>query len=1217
MNELMFDWMKVKDRPFSYSICVNQVNLCRVVSCRVVSRRVVSRRVVSGFSSISSTVGVTSIGISVLSRTTTRSTVQEKNFFRFLRCNDNAKKTLIRHTHTHTLTATTAPHVEPSSFRDASRDKMDAESLEKLRLLKVALDEGLISVDEHAEQKRRLLDGLTTKTKTKTNEAPEARSPSTAGDATNAAKSPAQTPRANDGVALATKKTTNTNPAPPPPTTTTTMTTTTSLKSRRGGWWSGRRRDEKSGDRYRDDGVATSSFGTLLAGLTALIVYVSTMFPSAAGGDATELAFIACDAAVPHPPGYPTFTMMASTASRLLAKIPLINVSPAYGANLASSVAAAVAAAALYAAIHTAVTAAGIFPMKNGDGDGDGGDDHAGDGDSDINTTAAAREGATAATAAGVGAEVGARNEGDGVGGRGRRVGDEGGGTYGAHAAAALGSGLFAFSRNVWMNSMQSEVFGLNNMFVALAILFAVRFGVKKLQQAATVADADADADDNDEEEEEKKKKNKKDRKKRKMRETTAAAVPGALREAVCGAFICGLAMTNQHTFVLFGTPLALWVLASGRDVGLWRPLPLAAMFIAPLVGLAPYAYLPYASGGSNAATADADDADRGGSGSGTSTPGAWGATHTLDGFMTHVLRKEYGTFRLYSGASRGDHRMWLGLRRYGANLMTETSGVALPLVMVAFLTALALLPLPRLPGGFLPEEEKKARMGRRRKGGGGGGGGKGTDTGSAVATVVPGLRPVVAAYLAYTVGFQYMANLPIEKELYLGVAARFWMQSDVAAGFIMGVGAALIIAWIAHLTTTTMTDQSMSSGISKMKSAGGGAGGKRSSEGGRGGRGRGGRGSGRGHGASGREGESGTHACDRHLREKNRAQVELAALGVAVSLLAARVSMNYSSMNERGNNMFEDFGREMLRPLPRNARLIVRGDLITNSARFVQRCLHYRRDVQMVDMAMMTYKWFVPVQGANFPSFTWPGTHYHPYETNGFSMKGLLDANFAADPNSPIFIAGGWHDEDFSQNGAYETRPYGIVDEIVRVGVAKPIKPRGFYKKVKTALPNITFPPEALVMDPTNHKYPEGRWERIVVKDYFQAHHKVAYTLLNWGLATSDRHTGMINSGQPPPAKETEDVVWAFERCVELIEWCLTAHPKPVPSFYYRNLGICYQRLWAVQPAKQEHHRAMIRAFRGYLEIGYADPTVRNEGGFDAVEQIVRKADQGGELVA
>jgi len=40
---------------------------------------------------------------------------------------------------------------------------------------------------------------------------------------------------------------------------------------------------------------------------------------------------------------------------------------------------------------------------------------------------------------------------------------------------------------------------------------------------------------------------------------------------------------------------------------------------------------------------------------------------------------------------------------------------------------------------------------------------------------------------------------------------------------------------------------------------------------------------------------------------------------------------------------------------------------------------------------------------------------------------RGLLDANFAADPTAPMFLAGGWHDEDFSQSGVYDTQPFGI----------------------------------------------------------------------------------------------------------------------------------------------------------------------------------------------
>jgi hypothetical protein len=48
------------------------------------------------------------------------------------------------------------------------------------------------------------------------------------------------------------------------------------------------------------------------------------------------------------------------------------------------------------------------------------------------------------------------------------------------------------------------------------------------------------------------------------------------------------------------------------------------------VAGLMPYVYLPLA--GREAAF------------------GAWGEVDTWDGFLTHFLRKEYGTFRLYSG---------------------------------------------------------------------------------------------------------------------------------------------------------------------------------------------------------------------------------------------------------------------------------------------------------------------------------------------------------------------------------------------------------------------------------------------------------------------------------------------------------------------------------------------------------------------------------------
>ena len=56
---------------------------------------------------------------------------------------------------------------------------------------------------------------------------------------------------------------------------------------------------------------------------------------------------------------------------------------------------------------------------------------------------------------------------------------------------------------------------------------------------------------------------------------------------------------------------------------------------------------------------------------------------------------------------------------------------------------------------------------------------------------LLPGARIAVFCWILYTVTFHFISNLPIEKELYLGVHARFWMQSHVASHQILGIGAA------------------------------------------------------------------------------------------------------------------------------------------------------------------------------------------------------------------------------------------------------------------------------------------------------------------------------------------------------------------------------------------------------------------------------------------
>jgi pimeloyl-ACP methyl ester carboxylesterase len=96
------------------------------------------------------------------------------------------------------------------------------------------------------------------------------------------------------------------------------------------------------------------------------------------------------------------------------------------------------------------------------------------------------------------------------------------------------------------------------------------------------------------------------------------------------GAWLIGLGLTNQHTLVLLALPLAAAVLLAGRST-LLRPGPLLTLVACGLMGLMPYTYLVMAG----------EQPQR----------GAWGDPAQLRGLWVHLLRMEYGTFKLFSGS--------------------------------------------------------------------------------------------------------------------------------------------------------------------------------------------------------------------------------------------------------------------------------------------------------------------------------------------------------------------------------------------------------------------------------------------------------------------------------------------------------------------------------------------------------------------------------------
>ena len=173
-----------------------------------------------------------------------------------------------------------------------------------------------------------------------------------------------------------------------------------------------------------------------------------------------------------------------------------------------------------------------------------------------------------------------------------------------ASGCAAL---LMAFSPLIWQYSVTAEVFALNNFLLSLLCSLTVRFSFSR-----------------------------------------------DLKTAMGGALVSGLALSNQHTAVLYVVPLAAWVMVqlvtsrcrrssdNQQQKGqqqehpwrrlFWETAALATFF---LLGLTPYAFLPIA----------ANQAPK---------PGSWGNVTTWSGLLHHLRRGDYGSLQLYSGKVKG-----------------------------------------------------------------------------------------------------------------------------------------------------------------------------------------------------------------------------------------------------------------------------------------------------------------------------------------------------------------------------------------------------------------------------------------------------------------------------------------------------------------------------------------------------------------------------------
>ncbi|NWY45746.1 TM260 protein, partial [Sylvia atricapilla] len=150
------------------------------------------------------------------------------------------------------------------------------------------------------------------------------------------------------------------------------------------------------------------------------------------------------------------------------------------------------------------------------------------------------------------------------------------------------------------------------------------------------------------------------------------------------------------------------------------------------LAGLLPYLYLPASSYLNRARW-------------------TWGDQTTFQGFLTHFLREEYGTFNLAkseTGSSMGEILLF-----QLAQMKSELSLPVLALALVAFGST------------ALPKKQQK----------------------------LPVIWLFTGMLCLYSLFFAWRANLDITKPLFLGVVERFWLQSSAVVAVLAGLGLATL----------------------------------------------------------------------------------------------------------------------------------------------------------------------------------------------------------------------------------------------------------------------------------------------------------------------------------------------------------------------------------------------------------------------------------------
>jgi hypothetical protein len=232
---------------------------------------------------------------------------------------------------------------------------------------------------------------------------------------------------------------------------------------------------------------------------------------------------------------------------------------------------------------------------------------------------------------------------------------------------------------------------------------------------------------------------------------------------------------------------------------------------------------------------------------------------------------------------------------------------------------------------------------------------------------------------------------------------------------------------------------------------------------------------------------------------------------------------------------------------------IFTKGDLITNTTRYLQIAEGMRPDVRIIDQELLGFGWYARQIAETYRDVRLPGPRYAPGAPDGFAMKQLLDLNFG---QWPILVCGGVKEGDVSSDATYGRWPWGLC-EIVHRG-SEAVNVDEWLVESDAALPRIAFGRESR---------PPGSWEDIAWGDYWQVRLNRGIQLMSVAGADVGRRRYLAAAAM------------IFQGIIE-------ANPSVTPNAY-KDLVLAIGRQGLETP---EDRARQVAALRSYLRVAPPD---------------------------